>query len=135
VRVKSGPIRHEILPKEMIKRITAIRSIFTDVDLEPVEDWIDDLKRSEDPDKEIVAWEARSRTYQTFTTGKDLPINKKAELYGIILTWSRAPAEKTLTYVKMGVSLFTEQESMDIRKELGMQMRKKGMVEKDDVVK
>ena len=132
VRSKSGPIRHESLPKEMIKRITAIRGVFTEVDLEPVEDWIDDLKRSEDPGKEIVAWEARVRTYQTFTAGKDLPVNKKVELYGIILFWSKAPAEKALRYVKMGVSLFTEQESMDIRGELHVQMQKKGMVEEDD---
>ena len=49
-----GPIRHETLTPDQMKRIAVLQTTFGDVDPTPLEKWVDDFKRDRDPDREIA---------------------------------------------------------------------------------
>ena len=104
-----GPIQHESLPAGMERRIAAFQTVFSDVDPAPLEKWIEDFKRDADPEREVRIWEAMARAYSKYTSGSQLPIEKRKELYGLLLAGSGAPPDDVLKHVKL--KLFSEPEA------------------------
>jgi hypothetical protein len=61
-----GPIRHPTLPDDFIARVKAFKAILEDVDTAPIEKTIDDFKRDEHPEAELVIWERIANTFELF---------------------------------------------------------------------
>ncbi len=99
--LKPGPIRREQLSAEQLKRIAAVREMLGDVDTSPLEQWVDDFKRDADPDRELAIWEAMARAYVRCTADRNWPLEKRKELFGILLVGSGAPPDEALAHLKL----------------------------------
>jgi len=72
-----------------------------DVDSLPMEQWVDDFKRDADPDRELAVWEAMARAYVRCTADRNWPLEKRKELFGILLVGSGAPPDEALAHLKL----------------------------------
>lgn len=64
--LKKGPIQHEILTEELEKRIRGCFARLAEVDRTPIENLLEDFKRDQNPEKEIMVWEAVADGYEEF---------------------------------------------------------------------
>jgi Sec-independent protein translocase protein TatA len=64
--IQFGPIRHPVLPSDLIKRIKAFKKMLGDIDSVPIEQTIDNFKRDADPESELVIWERIASTFQMY---------------------------------------------------------------------
>ena len=81
-QLKAGPIRHEALKEKQLERVTYLQSVFREVDPTPLEKWIEDFRRDENPDR-------------------DLSIAAKKEVYGVVLMRSGAPDAEVLKHLNL----------------------------------
>jgi accessory colonization factor AcfC len=99
-----APAVHGTLSAAQLEKITTIQRIFAEVNPSTLEETIDDFKQEQDPDREIAIWSAMANAYEKFTNRKPLDINKKTEVYNLILMRSMeneadAKAETNLKYL------------------------------------
>ena len=106
--IKQGPIRHNTLTDVQTQRITKIKSSLQEVDAMPLEKWIDDFKRDANPDREIDIWEAISLAYLSNTDHANYDIDKKKEVFKVVLMSSMAPYDDAKS--RMNVKDFSEDE-------------------------
>ncbi len=100
-QLKAGPIRHEALTEKQLERVTHLQSVFREVDPIPLEKWIEDFRRDENPDREIAIWEGMAKPYELFTASRDLSIAAKKEVYGVVLMRSGAPDVEVLNHLDL----------------------------------
>src|SRR4051794_22436598 len=55
--LKLGEVRHKELPVELVERIRKVASALEEVLSDPLEKWIEDFRRDDDPESEVVIWE------------------------------------------------------------------------------
>ena len=84
-QIELGPIRQGTLTPGLLSRIEAIAGIFAEVNGQPTADWVKDFRRDLNPEKEIVLWEAMAAAYSVFTKHRELPLEAKKEVYGLLL--------------------------------------------------
>ena len=95
-QMEPGPIRHETLPEDFIRRVRAFKALLADVDESPLAEILDDFKRDAHPERELVIWERIANTYALFVSHegiKDLPTKKEvlSVLLGVSMDQEKFP--------------------------------------------
>jgi len=94
-KIIPGPIVHDDLSEEQIKRITKIQAAFSDIYPISLEDTITNFKRDRNPDSEIRVWENMMHAYETFISkNPEINVEKKSEVFKLILTRSMMDENK-----------------------------------------
>jgi len=83
------------LTAEQMKRISAIRSVFAEIDGQTIDQWADNFKRDANPDNELAIWE------QT-----------RKEVYKVILLRSMASPEEVIA--RLELAILTEQDARTV---------------------
>lgn len=92
--LKFGPIRHAVLPGDIIERIKAFKKILSDFDTVSLEQTIDNFKRDADPESELVIWERIASTYQLYVSHN--PTTNSAirkDIFAVLLSTSMGTEE------------------------------------------
>lgn len=84
VQLEKGPIRHESLPEPVVERIETIADIFDDVLPGTPEEWVEDFRRDEDPESELIVWERIADRYLHTVDPYDC-IERKRDVLKILL--------------------------------------------------
>jgi hypothetical protein len=111
-QLQPGPIRHESLTGEQMSRIQRLQRVFSEVDPSPIEKWMEDFKRDQNPDRELSVWEGIAAAYEKFTASRTLTLDAKKEVFQVTLLRSSAPEEDALKHLKL--KILTEQDARDI---------------------
>lgn len=99
--LSSGPIQHGELSAEQMKRIKALQETFHEVDPTPLEKWVEDFKRDNDPEREIRVYESMAEAYRAYCAGKNLTLQAKMDVEGVVLMRSGASDEEVLSQLKL----------------------------------
>ena len=110
-QIQPGPIRHETLPDEIVERIKVVQTVFAEVDPTPLEEWIENFKRDMNPDRELVIWEAMAAAYTSYNADRDMSLDKRKELFRILLIRSMSSTKDALTHLEL--KTFTEDEARE----------------------
>jgi len=102
-KLEAGPIRHANLTEDQISRVRRVQKIFSEVDPSPIEKWLDDFKRDENPERELVIWENMATAYETFTTSNSLTLGGKTEAFQVLLLRSGVPDDEVLKHLELKV--------------------------------
>jgi hypothetical protein len=84
VQFEKGPVRHESLPDEVVGRIESIADIFDDVLPGTAEEWVEDFRRDEHPESELVVWERIAERYLHAVDPLD-PVERKRDVLKVLL--------------------------------------------------
>jgi hypothetical protein len=101
--IAPSPIRHERLTAEQVTRVKRLQETFKDVDPSPLEKWVEDFKRDEDPDREIRVFEGMAEAYRAFCKGKRLTPQAKKDAFQVVLLRSGAPDSEVIPQLKLKV--------------------------------
>ena len=112
VKLESGPIRHASLTDDQINRARRLQRTFSEVDPSSLEKWVDDFRRDVSPDNELKIWEQMATAYETFIASRNLTVDGKKDVYGILLMRSGAPEEEVLKHQELKV--LTEKDAREI---------------------
>lgn len=77
--------RHETLPNELVSRIAIIHNVFFEVLPAPFESTLENFKRDNNPENEIIIWESMAATYLEYTRNNTCSIEMKKEVFSLIL--------------------------------------------------
>ena len=91
-----GPVRHSSLTPDLLARIEGIARVFSEVDERPGESWVEDFQRDQNPEKEVVIWEAMAAAYSVFTRNRSLSPEAKKEAFGLLLMRSMNDERRVL---------------------------------------
>jgi hypothetical protein len=95
------PIRHAALAPSQVERLEALQRTFADVDPTPPEKWIEDFQHDQNPEREILIYEAMARAYRSYCEGKTLSLTAKEDVYRVVLLRSGAPEAEVLPRLKL----------------------------------
>ena len=84
-QLEKGLIRHPTLPLALISRIENIAGMLAEVNSQPAVEWVEDFQRDQNPEKEVVVWEAMAAAYSVFTKDRNLTVEAKKETFGLLL--------------------------------------------------
>jgi hypothetical protein len=88
------------LQEDQLLRIKTLQQTFAEVDETPLDEWIDNLKRNADPNREIMIWERIAEAYTRYCSQHPLTIEAKKEVHSILLTRSMVSEEEALKQIK-----------------------------------
>ena len=100
-QIERGPIRHEELTEEQMARLRVLQETLEEVFPSPIEDWVDSFKREQYPERELRIWEAIAKAYVSYCSKRELNLERKKEIYEIILVRSMLSEEETLQQVDL----------------------------------
>ena len=101
--LKPGPIQHEQLSDEQLRRITHLHEILAEVDPSSLETWTDNFKRDMDPDKEIAVWERIAKAYTNYISQRKLSLEAKRDVLQTLLVASMSSDEEGFKSLKLKV--------------------------------
>ncbi len=112
--IHAGAIQHDTLSEEQVKKITLIQSTFAEVLPVSLDKTLDDFKRDIDVDSEIKVWLNMVDAYNKYLNLKQgkLDLNRKQEVFNLILSRSMMPANEAIANVKP--TLLTEKEVQEV---------------------
>lgn len=107
-------IIHQELSKEQIEKIKKIQASFADVYKITLEETITNFKRDKNPDNEIQIWLNMVNAYEKFIykSGNEIEINKKAEVFKLILM--RSMMEENKARIETKCVILNEKEINEI---------------------
>lgn len=84
--IDEGPIRHPVLPDDLLERIKVFTEILSEVDKTTLEASIDGFKRDANPEKEVIIWERIANTYQLYIAHNAIEaLATRKEVFSILL--------------------------------------------------
>jgi len=99
-----GPIVHDSLTQEQLTRVKKIHAIFSDVYTVSFEETIDNFRRDQNPDKEILIWERMAGAYQKYMSAHpSSSYDQKHEAFILLLMRSMMSDEEAITESKIKV--------------------------------
>lgn len=91
-KLRLGEVRHAELPPKLVERIKKIAAVFADVLPDPLEKWLEDFRRDDDPEPEVQVWEKIAGKYLLLTEPSE-PLGKRKEVARVLLDCSSNSAE------------------------------------------
>jgi len=100
-QLQPGPRRWDSLSTSQLKTVDFLVATFKEVDPTSREQWIEDFKKDQHPNKELEIWSMMAHAYTTYCRGKNLPVEKKKEVFGLLLIRSAASEANVLKEAKL----------------------------------
>ena len=112
--IRVSEVVHDSLTTDQVQRIKKIQSTFAEVYPVSLEETITNFKRDQNPDSEIEIWLQMANAYEKYLNRKDgkLDLNKKKEVYKLILSRSMMSDEEAITNSKL--SILTEKDAKEV---------------------
>jgi hypothetical protein len=101
--LKPNEIQHEQLSEEQLRRIRKLHESFAEVDRSPLEKWIDNFKRDENPDSEIAIWERVANGYRNYCSQRQLTLEAKGDVFQTLVLRSMTSDEEAVKTLKLKV--------------------------------
>jgi hypothetical protein len=101
--LKPGPIQHEELSAEQLRRIEHLHELLAEVDPSSLETWTDNFKRDMHPDKEIAVWERIAKAYTNYTSQRKLSLDAKKDVLQTLLVASMSSDDEGIKSLKLKV--------------------------------
>lgn len=102
-KFKASVFRRDSLTREQMTDVEQIQKDLSEVDPSSLQEWVDDFRRDLDPDRQIALWKHIAKVYVSTVKGRDLPRDYKKDVFGLLLTCSTAPREKSSTHLILTV--------------------------------
>jgi hypothetical protein len=99
--LQPGPVQHEAVSQDVIARIMRLHETFKEVDASPLSTWLDNFKRDQNPEREVEIYEAIARAYTGFAAGRQLSLEAKREVYGVLIQRSAATDDDVLVNIEV----------------------------------
>jgi hypothetical protein len=110
--IQAGPIRHEKLTDEQMERIRSLQATFAEVDSQSIDKWVDNFKRDQDPDRELQIWERMAKAYRAYCDKRELSVEVKKDVFGVVLMRSMASEQDVLEKAKL--SKLSKEEAKEV---------------------
>jgi hypothetical protein len=112
--IRLSEVVHDSLTTDQVQRIKKIQSTFAEVYPVSLEETITNFKRDQNPDSEIEIWLQMANAYEKYLSSKEgkLDLNKKREVYKLILSRSMMSDEEAITNSKL--SILTEKDAKEV---------------------
>jgi hypothetical protein len=110
--IQLGPIRRDSLTPEQMERVRKLQAVFVEVDGQSVDQWVDNLKRDLDPDRELDIWERMANAYTAYCLKRTLSGEAKKEVYKVVLLRSMAPEKDVLE--RLDLKVLTKDEAVAV---------------------
>jgi hypothetical protein len=94
-QLQPGPVRRALTPTQRA-RIEAVHTVLAEVDGGPLEQWIEDFSRDQNPDRELEIFEAIAAAFTGFVADKQFDLAQRKEAYSLLLARSTSPVEVVL---------------------------------------
>ncbi|QNH61282.1 hypothetical protein [Hymenobacter sediminicola] len=94
--VQPGPVVSDSLTRQQLEKIDYLVTSFREVDPSSREQWIADFQKDQNPDKEIDILTTVANAYNAYCTGKNLDLETKKEVFGVLIMRSSAPEDVVL---------------------------------------
>ena len=102
-KLEAGPIRHSNLTEDQISRVRRVQRVFSEVDPSPIEKWIEDFKRDENPERELAIWEGMASAYAGYTASNSLTLDGKKEVFQVVLMRSGSSDDEVLKRLELKI--------------------------------
>lgn len=109
---RAQEVRAVPLTAEQSLEIAKIQKVLAEVDILPLDEWLDGFRRDPDPDHEIAVWKKISDAYTYFLKGRDASLEYKREVFKVLVASSMMPREEVA--INTGVKLLSGKEVMAI---------------------
>jgi hypothetical protein len=112
--LRLNEIVHDSLTVDQLRDIEKIHKSFAEVNSSSLEETITNFKRDRHPDDEIAIWLKMAEAYERFTLagGRQIDLNKKNEVYQLILLRSMMSEREVMDQVK--VTSLTDDEIKEV---------------------
>jgi DNA-directed RNA polymerase subunit RPC12/RpoP len=94
--LKPSPIRRTELPPGLALRVETLRSVLAEVCPMTREQWLDNLRRDLNPDKEVLWWERVAGCFTAFVSKRTFSSNQRQAVFKIICGLSSGLCEQDL---------------------------------------
>jgi hypothetical protein len=84
VTIHRGPIQHETLSSDQLRRISRLRDVLAEAYPMTLDGWVDGFMRDADPESEIQIIEACAVAYQRLTSQTSLSVEEKKRVYAVL---------------------------------------------------
>ncbi len=95
-----------------MERVRKLQAVFGEVDGQSVDQWVDNLKRDLDPDRELDIWERMANAYTAYCSKRTLSGEAKKEVYKVVLLRSMAPEKDVLE--RLDLKVLTKDEAVAV---------------------
>jgi hypothetical protein len=85
--LKISEPRHTSLPADLVERIRKVSVAMKEVLPDSLETWVEDFRRDDDPEPEVVIWERIAGKFLLLTNPSD-PVPRKKEVAQVLLNCS-----------------------------------------------
>ncbi len=96
-----GPVQQDELTPEQLEKISYFSKVFGQVDYYPEEEWVKDMKREADPEKEINVWYHMAQAFEAYNEAHKVDIYTQIEVYNLLMWRATYPAEAVLQQVQL----------------------------------
>lgn len=90
---KSNEQQRIPLTAEQSLQIAEIQKVLADVDVLPLDEWLDGFRRDPNPDAEIAVWKKITDAYTYFLKGREATADYKKEVFKVLVASSVMPRE------------------------------------------
>ncbi|UOG76213.1 hypothetical protein MTX78_06345 [Hymenobacter tibetensis] len=95
-KIQAGPILRDSLSNAQLGKVDYLVETFKEVDPTTRENWIEDFKKDQNPDREIEIWLMMAKAYTTYCEGKPLDSRIKKEVFKVILMRSSVSEDEVI---------------------------------------
>lgn len=99
--IQQGPIIQDSLTFKQLENIEYLYTTFKEVDPTSLENWIEDFRRDQNPDREIEIWMMMANTYNTYLKNGDFDLEVKKEIFKIVLMRSSATEDEVIAHLEL----------------------------------
>ena len=87
-----GEVKRPITAEQSLE-IAQIHKSFADVDMLPLDEWLDGFRRDENPDREIAVWKHIAQVYTDYLNGRHVSPEYKKEVFKLLVASSAMPRD------------------------------------------
>jgi len=98
--IQLGPIIHESLPDDLLRRIKLVTNVFESIDGISYEQSVGLYKRDLNPEANLSIYEEMAKAYNQFCENRCVSENEKLEAYRAVLLRSMFSTEETLNQLE-----------------------------------
>jgi len=109
-----GEFKHERFTGERRRLMKYFSRVFASVYPRTRQEWEDEFRKDQNPDKEIAIWTVIADVFEYFTKGRSFPFKTKMDYFRIIVSWSINGLDAALQVINLKMlSMEQAQEVID----------------------
>jgi hypothetical protein len=99
--LKPGPVRPEPLTAVQRARVETVQKALSEVDGNPLSEWLDDFSRDGHPDAEIATYEAIADAFTRYCGKHETTLAMRKDVYRVLLERSTASSDEVVAHTRL----------------------------------